>query len=343
MPPSPNFEGRRFMMLKRFVPLMLVLLVISFGTLEAKEIKKDFHKSFDVDRGDTLRLSHGDGNVIIRPWDRDVLDVTVRYHVEERTVGIGANHEFDVEFRQTGSTVYVLEKKRTGIIMGFHNRRTFEYVYEIKGPDYLLLDLDGDDGDMDIQQWRGNIDCRLDDGDIDIRDIAAQQIDIKAEDGKIRVSGLQGNLRIKCDDGDIELQNCRFETIRLEGEDGDLSARDCSGDFWVRLDDADVTFQGILAGKLELIGEDGRIDLDLLGTDSLDADIRMDDGDVDVLLDRGFSLSFTTRTDDGHVRIDLEDIQNFEDERHIKSGDINGGRGRLRIQTNDGDIAIKER
>jgi hypothetical protein len=76
----------------------------------------------------------------------------------------------------------------------------FECVYEIKGPDYLLLDLDGDDGDMDIEQWRGNIDCRLDDGDIDIRDIAAKRVTIRAKDGKIRVAGLQGNLRIKCDD-----------------------------------------------------------------------------------------------------------------------------------------------
>jgi hypothetical protein len=322
---------------------LLVLLVLAMGSLEAKEIKKDFHKSFEVDQGDRLRLNHGDGDVRIRPWDRDVLDVTVRYHVEERTVGIGPHHSFDVEFRQSGNTVYVLERKRTGVIIGFHNRRTFEYIYEINAPAYLILDLEGDDGDMDIEQWRGNIDCRMDDGDISLRDIAAERTSIRAEDGEIQINGLEGKLAIRCDDGDIELDNCRSETIRLDAEDGDLVLSDCSGDFVVNVDDADVLFQRVLAGGLDLSGNDGRIDLDLLKTDNLDADIRMDDGDVDIRLEMGFSLNFYTRTDDGRVRINLEGIKNFKDEKHVKSGDLNDARGRLRVRTNDGNITISER
>jgi len=263
--------------------------------------------------------------------------------VDEWTAGIGRKHTFDVEFRQSGNTVFVLEKKRTGIIVGFHNRKTFEYIYEIKAPGYLLLDLDGDDGDLDIEQWRGKIECRLDDGDIFMRDIVTERTSIRAQDGDIRIADLQGNLSIKCDDGDIELDGCRSETIRLEAEDGDLNINDCSGVFIVRVDDADVEFQRTLAQKLELTGNDGSIDLDLLLTEALDADIRMDDGDVYIQLEMGFPLSFATRTDDGHVRINLENITNFEDERHIKSGDINGGKGRLRVQTNDGDITISER
>jgi hypothetical protein len=330
--------------MRKFVFLILILiLVLASVSMEAKEIKKDFHKSFEVDRGDTLRLSHGDGNVVIRPWDRDVLDVTVRYHVDEQTVGIGRRHTFDVAFRQSGNTVYVSEKKRTGLIIGFHNRKSFEYVYEIKAPDFLFLDLDGDDGDIDIEQWRGKIDCRLDDGDIFMRNIEAEQTSIRAQDGDIQITDLIGDLSITCDDADIELDNCRSQTIRVEAEDGDLNISDCTGDFIIRLDDADVQFKRILAGELDLTGNDGRIDVDLLFTEDLNADIRMDDGNVDIRLEKGISLSFATRTDDGRVRFDLGDIKNFVDEKHSKSGDINGGRGKLRVQTNDGEITISER
>lgn len=330
-------------MKKIFIFSMIFLLVAAAGALEAKEIKKNFHESFNVDRGDTLRLRHGDGNVLIRPWDRDTIDITVRYHVDETTVGIGPRHDFDVEFRQSGNTVYVLEKRRSGLIVGFHNRKTFEYIYEIKAPDYIRLDTDGDDGNIDIEQWRGTIDCRMDDGDIHFRDIDSEQTSIRANDGDIHISELLGNLTIKCDDGDIEMEDCRSETIRLEADDGKLTVRNCSGAFFVRIDDADVEFQRTMADELEIIGNDGNIDLDLLRADDIDAVIRMDDGDVDVRLERGFSLSFSTRTDDGRVRINLRNIDNFEEERHIKSGEINGGKGSLRIHTNDGRISISER
>jgi hypothetical protein len=85
------------------------------------------------------------------------------------------------------------------------------------------------------------------------------------------------------------------------------------------------------------------VDLDLLAGQTLDADIRTDDGNVTIDLEKGFSLSFHASADDvDYIRADLEDIQNFREDRVSKSGRIGGGEGRLKIHTADGDITIKE-
>ncbi len=52
----------------------LFALTLSLGLLQAEEINREFHETFDVSPGMLLKLKHGDGNVNVSPWDKDTLD-----------------------------------------------------------------------------------------------------------------------------------------------------------------------------------------------------------------------------------------------------------------------------
>ncbi len=322
----------------------LTIFTIPIGTASAKDINKDFHQSFDVKLGDTLRLKHGDGNVHLITWEKNIIDVKVRYRADIDAVGIrlGKKDDFIVEFRQTGNTVYVTGRETSRGTIGFYNKKRYEYVYEIHSPDYIKLDLYGDDGDVDISGWAAEIDCRIDDGDIHLKEITGNRTTILGEDGDIEIDTLTGDLTIELDDGDVFLFECEMPRCRLEANDGDIEISQSKGSFDITVDDGNVIMKDIAATGLIMQAEDGDIDLKLLAGEKLDADILTDDGDVSVDLEKGFSLSFFASADDAdYIRVYLDVIDNYKEDDHSKSGSIGGGDGRLKIRTADGDITIR--
>jgi DUF4097 and DUF4098 domain-containing protein YvlB len=97
------------------------------------------------------------------------------------------------------------------------------------------------------------------------------------------------------------------------------------------------------AKGLNISAEDGNIEVDLLAPGTLDADIKTDDGDISIDLEKHPSVSFYVSADDADsVRIEFENIEDYKKDKHIRSGSLNGGNGRLKIQTAGGDVTIKE-
>ncbi len=336
-------------MIKKFssaLTLSLLVFITGFELAAAEEINREFHQKFDVKRGDSLRLRHGDGDVRLIPWENDVIDVQVRYRADSDVFGIrlGRRHDFDVEFKQTANTVYVTGKEASSATIGYQNINVYEYIYEIHSPDYIKLDLEGDDGNVDIESWRAEIKCRIDDGDIHMRNIGGGKTTIWGEDGNIEIDNLTGDITIKMDDGDLLLDGCDTRNCRLEAEDGDITISLSKGTFDIVVDDGDVSVEQTEANVLDIRAEDGDIDLDLLAVEKFEADIKTDDGDVTVELEEGFSTSFYLSADDGdYIRMELDDIQDYKEDRFGKSGSIHGGKGRMKIRTADGNITIKQK
>lgn len=322
--------------------ILPVLLVFLSSPGQAKDVKKDFHESFDIQKGTTLHLKHGDGDVTLTSWNKDVVDVEVHYRAEIHIIGLGGEPEFDVEFRQTKNDVYVIGKERSGSVVGIRSINRYEYIYTVKAPNYVKLELEGDDGDVHIRNWRETIDCHLDDGDIELQNIASEKTTLRGEDGRIQVDKLSGELFVKCDDGDIRLTDCKIPYGRLHGEDGNIRIAHSSISMDVELDDGDLTVNQTQAEKVNVQSEDGDIDMMLHKTDNLELDITTDDGDVDIDLEKGFSTSFYLHSYDGRVNVELPEIANFEEERHTKSGKIRGGHGRIEVRTSDGNITLRE-
>ena len=328
--------------LRFILPILLTLILAALlpAPAQGEVIQKDIHQTYPVSKGATLHLRHGDGDVDLRSWNKDVLDIKVRYHIEYKKMGIGSKPDFDVKFKQRGDDIFVTGQEKGATIIGSFSRKRHDYTYTIRAPAYLQVDLVGDDGDVAIDDWRGNITCTLDDGSICLHDIEAAETRIDIEDGDLTVTGLAGELVVNSEDGDLDLSDCRTTRCILENEDGNIEIEDATGDFRIEVEDGDVRLQNVRAGSVEVSAEDGDIRLALLKQDDLDLEAETSDGDLTVLLEPGFSFAFNVATADGRIDVDRPGADRVIDGNHTVAGTLGDGGGRIRLRASDGRVTL---
>lgn len=326
-----------------FARILSIFLFIAFlYPALGSEIHKDYHQSYRVSEGSTLHLTFGDGDVSVIPWDKDVLDITVKYHAKIKSLGVGKKQDFEVEFRERGKDIYVTGHEDHSIALGIFSSRTYQYHYTIRAPRYLRLDLRGEDGDVEIEDWAGEIECRTDDGDFFLRHGSCPSVNIRMADGDVSIEEWQGELEIRGDDGDVFLENCKIHLGTIKLEDGNITIRDCRGNFKIVTEDGNVKTFRTHARQLDIRTEDGRVDLNLLKSHKLDLTIGTMDGNVMVTLEAGISASFAIDTNDGRIRTDLSGATRVRKGPHSVSGKLYGGEGQIHISTRDGNVTLRE-
>jgi DUF4097 and DUF4098 domain-containing protein YvlB len=308
----------------------------------AEEIDREFHQSFEAPEGTVLRIEHGDGNVEIEAWEKAEIDVVVIYRGEAKTIGIGTDQGFDVEFRQDGKSIKVIGHESRGTTFGVRYKNLEEYVYRVLAPSYVMLQLEGEDGDVTISDWKADIELKNDDGDAFLSNITGVTANLELEDGDVDITKFSGNLFLSLDDGSAVILESEFNKARLRGEDGNITLKQCEGDFDVELDDGDIRFSQVRVGSGTIKTEDGDLDLSLLDGSALDLDVQADDGSVWVDLEEGMSIEFSVQSDDGRLNLDLSEVADLKREDHRVTGSIHGGKGKLRVRTADGEITIRE-
>lgn len=322
--------------------LLAAGLTFLAGAVAAEEIRRDFNRSFDVQEGDRLHLEHGDGEVFVEPWDQDRVEIDVVYDAEYNRVGLGRKIDFDVEFRHSGSTVHVVARETGFSGIGFFSHQQREYRFTVKGPAYLLLDLEGEDGDVVIEGWTGEIKVTTEDGDIDLTGIESAETDLQMEDGDLTIDRLSGVLTVVSEDGNVRVSDCTITDSRLRLEDGDVTFTRCEGSARFDLDDGDLVLERFRAATVGIRSEDGDVELDLLPSNEMNVDVRTSDGDIVVDLARGSSASFTVDTSDGPIRLDVPSAVDVSKRERRASGQIGSGEGRLQIRTGDGRVVVRE-
>lgn len=322
--------------------VLAALAVMAPTAVGAEEINREFHETFDVRAGMRLRLEHGDGDVNITPWDVDTLEVDVRYRAKASGIGWSKSTDFEVEIRQDGGTIYVIGKEPKRVSVGVSAFREYEYIYSIRAPSYLELDLFGDDGDVEIEDWRGSVEMELEDGDVRLTTIEAPRTEIILEDGDLEIDGFKGELLVEAEDGDVDIFDCATERARIGLEDGDLTMDRCGGSFEMRASDGDIRLTRLQAEDLEIRIDDGSVDLDLLPADGLDLSVHAGDGDVVVDLDEAIATAFTIETRDGRIRVNASEVRGLRKEKHRVSGQLGEGGGSILISCVDGNVTLRQ-
>ena len=304
----------------------LAALVVALGSpVSAEKIDRRFHQAFDVQEGAKLVLHHGDGEVSIVPWEKSTIDVEVVYRASMRKARSGKASDFEVEFDQSGDTVRVIGREPSvSVVRGFSYHWEREYSYTVKAPPWVALELEGEDGDVSIREWRGAIHLELSDGDLEI-------------------AGLQGEFWIRGEDGSIEIRDCKTTAGSIRTSDGDVTLERCEGSIEVSGADGGLTLSQIRGDKLDIRTSDGEVELDLLASDALDLTIRSGDGNVEVGLDPTLSLVFSIQTDDGDVRMSGIEVADLQRDGRRTSGRIGDGRGSMKISTGDGDVVLRQK
>lgn len=339
MPSSPH-RSRPGRVLSAIVALATLLV----GVAGADVVERDFHESFDVSKGMRLHLHHGDGAVEIIRWEKDVVDVDVTYRSDNTTVGIGREPEFHVDFRATDSRIEVKERfEGARVNVGIHIQRDLEYTYTIHAPDYVELHLEGDDGDVQVEDWRASISCRNDDGEISLSRIRAN-VEVRFQDGRVELSDVEGDLDVDADDGDLYIEGAKARDIRVRCNDGRIEIRDSEGALTVTTDDGDLRVDALTTSHVQARGGDGNLDVHLIpGHDRVDYDIETDDGTIDLILEGEVSARLTVRTDDGRIDADVRDVEVVEDERDRFEARLGDGDGRIDIRAGDGRVRVRDR
>ena len=118
-----------------------VVAAVALVLASARDIDRTYQKTFaDLEPGTRLVLRHGDGDVIVVPWERDAIEVDVDYHVSVARLGFGSAPDLDVDLRRYGETVEVLGRERGTVNVGIlFFSREHEHVYRIKAPPWVRL------------------------------------------------------------------------------------------------------------------------------------------------------------------------------------------------------------
>jgi hypothetical protein len=309
----------------------------------AVSVDREFHESFDALEGDVVVCRFGDGDVRVVPWDRETIDVHVVYRVEVKGLGLGEEPDFAADIRRVGGEIIIEGTEMPGSTAFVFIRNVHEYVYTVRAPMHVALELSGDDGDVTVDGRAADVSVRIDDGDVRLRDIEAARVEVLGEDGDVALSGIRGDIVVRCDDGDVVLGDCAYDLAMISVDDGDVSASGCDGRLEISVDDGDVSVLDAVGDLLEVTGSDGDVRIELGDVEVVDLLVGLDDGDIDVVLGRDVSAGFLATTDDGTLDIATEGMKDLKIEEERASGTLGEGGGRIRLSTDGGDITVRRR
>ncbi len=149
---------------KKGVLLLTSLFIVAF-TLNAQEVKKEYHKEFNAGANTTLEINNRYGDVVIQSWDKDqvIIDVKVTIDMPNREKAERLLSYIDVEFSEDPNTISaktVISDKFN--FTGWGDSRKFSIDYTVKMPVGTDLTLVNKYGNTDIDELKGfmNLDIK---------------------------------------------------------------------------------------------------------------------------------------------------------------------------------------
>ncbi len=325
----------------RIAVLGIGFLVTSAMAADAKEISQRYDETFPVGSAARLRLDHGDGDVEIVPWDRPEIRVEVVYRASFTRIGWGTEPGYSVEFRQDGDEVHVIAREggSHGVTVAIQTKITHEHRFTIHVPAHTTIDTRGDDGDLTITGLTGEVSCRLEDGDVELRDVVSPDLRVRVDDGDVFLAKVRGPLVLETDDGDISLVGCRSDEARVISDDGNVTLKGFVGSVSIRTEDGDVRLRDHESGMLEIRTDDGNVDVELVSGSRPEVEVDTADGRVRMTLATGVSSEILVATEDGRISVNL-DAARIEESEHGIYAVIGDGDGSIRVRTQDGSVNL---
>jgi hypothetical protein len=145
--------------------LLAAFLLVSFFTLKAEEVTKEFHKEYKAGANTTLDINNKYGDVVIQSWDKDqiVIDVKVTVEIPNREKAEKLLSYIDVQFVENGDLVSaktVIDDKFSFTGWGGDSKK-FSIDYNIKMPAGSALSLANKYGNTDIDELHGLVDMDI--------------------------------------------------------------------------------------------------------------------------------------------------------------------------------------
>lgn len=150
---------------------ILFIFIVAFGLTTAytiqDEFTKKYHKEFDTNKNTELIIQNKYGEVDIKDWDKNLIEIdvviTVEHPDKERAERILSM--FSVEFSQEGNTIKAITKidekfHRMNRSWGSKGKR-FSIDYTVNMPKNLKLDLSNKYGNTFINELTGEVSIEI--------------------------------------------------------------------------------------------------------------------------------------------------------------------------------------
>lgn len=328
-------------MRKKYFIGFLSLTFFCMSSSYAGEVKSVEEHSFKIRRGGYISLVGDDGYIKINSWNKPEvsLKITKRVWARDRKRANELLDEVKIDIKQSGDRLDIREPD-LGDHFRFSNifhsdkwRRHFELQvdYDLMVPENINLDLENDEGNIEITKITGRLTVQIDEGDIMLSDSGPLEIDIRIDEGDLvckNILGANSTLDVNLDEGSVRLSNAEFSTVDLTSDEGDF------------------ILDQLIMKDGEFLSDEGDIEADMRLLAGGRCRIRTDEGDVFVRIpeDNAVQLRFEAR--EGRIRSDFPvSIRRWGDDGEKLDAVLgqNEAMAQLSVYTEEGSIILKNR
>ncbi|MTI22756.1 hypothetical protein E1176_17120 [Fulvivirga sp. RKSG066] len=275
----------------------MIALLFPF-VLQAQDEYK-LNKEYEINLNGTLSLNTNDANVKITGSNRSNVALKVYRKITTKGVSWG-DKSFSIEVEQKNGNLDIYEKSEGShfSVAGYVRE---EYTIDIDVPLGISLDINGDDDDYLINNIKGSIALKLDDGDVELNNCGGSSFDFNADDADISMRGGSGSIKIRQDEGEVNIKNAAFSEIDATMDDGDMvieTSLASDGSYYFKADDGDIVLSVLSGGGNFLIDHDDS----RLYTSGNFTMMKKDDNHTELKLGDGSAL-VKIRVDDASIRI----------------------------------------
>lgn len=200
---------------------LVTLLLCLFSTRLYAQDTYELDENYSIDANATLHLSSDDADVTIKGTDREDVHLVVYRHIEVEGWKIKSDGEFRMEVENRGGDLYIRERSEGSnrLIVGDISE---EYRITLEVPRNIALDVNGDDDSYEISDINLAVRLDADDCDAEFRGMKGDEFDFDIDDGSIRMDEARGRLQLKMDDGNMYVRQGEFSEIEARYDDGEL-------------------------------------------------------------------------------------------------------------------------
>ncbi len=301
----------------RQIPTILILLLglLLVGESRAQDLRKEgkywvgeITKNFKVGKEGTLVMDEVRGDVTIRTWDKNEVNIEERKRMDifTQAEAEAAMRESEAGYVQQGNTIRVGGPA--------FDRQWIHSKFEIYVPVEFDCDIETQGGNLSITGVKGSVDASTGGGDVDLTDIGGT-VDAQTGGGDIEITRTTQRVRAQTGGGNVDVINSQG-TVYVTTGGGDVTVENTKDRVEVQTGGGDVEIKETQGGIIVKTGG-GEIQIvDATG----DVSVQTGGGEIDI---RNVSGNFEATTGGGSIY-----------SRTIK--------GTLTVMTGGGDIELED-
>lgn len=316
--------------------LLLGCLVISSYSSEAKKVEE---KSFKMTPGGHIAIEGDEGFIKINSWDKAEVKLIMTKRAWGRSQQDAEQNlkKIEVTINEYDNRLDIkLVKERDRKNYSFwdlfdpdtwgENGRSPTVDFELTVPKEINLNLVNDEGDVIVKSIIGDVEIRVDEGDIEISDVAFNELNLTVDEGDIDGVDLKnpdGRLTIDVDEGDVLFENVIVRRLRVECDEGD------------------ITIKKMSCNSCNIATDEGDIELDIALHENDRYRVASDEGNVSFYLSNNPDVKLDLEAEDGSIRSDFNVSVSKKDDRRICRDTIGNGNALIEAYTDEGTIYLK--